>query len=994
MVSFEEEGAVTAKIIDLGLAKVADESGAQTTISASGAFAGTPEFASPEQILGGEVDIRSDLYSLGVSLWQMLTGQVPFRGTAAGVMSQHQHSALPLEKLESVPQPLVSLVEVLLSKDPGRRFQTPAELLKALATIADAVEGGGTITYQSLGQVGDPRAVTRKTPITQGPERVSIARLPVTGSDLFGREEDISFLNDAWASPEVNVVTIVAWAGVGKSTLVNHWLRGMAAQSYRPAELVYGWSFYRQGTSGGTSSADEFLDAALRWFGDPDPRVGTAWEKGERLAKLIAHRRTLLVLDGLEPLQNPPGSQEGRLREPALQALFRELAAFNMGLCVITTRLPIVDIADYERTSAPRRELEHLSSDAGGKLLRALNVKGDEAELRSASDEFGGHCLALTLLGSYLTDAYKGDVRCVKEVSGRLGQDVRQGGHARKVMESYQRWFGEGPELSVLRILGLFDRPADERVLSALLQAPAVPGLTESLTNLSPANWRPILTRLRSGGLLTGNDPNNRAYLDAHPLVREYFGEQLRSQQTEAWRECNRRLYHYYRALAPPLPDNLREMEPLFQAVICGCHAGLFREALHDVYMPRIQRGNSSFAANILGARGALLSVLVHFFEDGYWGAPIQGGVEGQDLTEEDQLFILMQAGLNLTATRGHSTSEVRICYERAEALCNALDRPMVLFSALIGQWRYSLLTAPLTASLQIAGRAYALAQEQNDPAVLMGAFRMLAVTLYFSGDFAAARQNAKRGVELWRTGSTQSRFEEINSPAVVCLSFEALCEWHFGEIAACQVAVAQAVSLAKELKDAYALAVALFHAAFASQFDRNVAEVERLASGLIELSTRQHFAQWRAGGRIFRGWARSASGGTEGIALIEEAIGEWRGLGSMLVTPYWLALKAEALQFADRCREALDTIREAEALAEASGERWWLAELYRLRGLFLTRIGADEIQIEGSLGDAMRIAKEQQSISLERRAQATYAEYRHQKANASGGARTSIPLS
>ena len=66
MVSFEEEGAVTAKIIDLGLAKAVDESGAQTTISATGAFAGTPEFASPEQIVGGEVDIRSDLYSLGV----------------------------------------------------------------------------------------------------------------------------------------------------------------------------------------------------------------------------------------------------------------------------------------------------------------------------------------------------------------------------------------------------------------------------------------------------------------------------------------------------------------------------------------------------------------------------------------------------------------------------------------------------------------------------------------------------------------------------------------------------------------------------------------------------------------------------------------------------------------------------------------------------------------------------------------------------------------
>ncbi len=240
---------------------------------------------------------------------------------------------------------------------------------------------------------------------------------------------------------------------------------------------------YRQGSSGNTSSADEFLDAALTWFGDPDPRLGTSWEKGERLAKLISHRRTLLVLDGLEPLQNPPGPQEGRLREPSLQALLRELAAFNKGLCVITTRLPIADIADYERTSALRRDLDQLSGDAGAKLLRGLGVKGDEAELLSASSEFNGHCLALTLLGSYLTDAHDGDIRRRNEISERLSQDVRQGVHVQKVMESYQSWLGEGPELSVLRILGLFDRPADEKALEALLKPPAIPGLTKSLTN-------------------------------------------------------------------------------------------------------------------------------------------------------------------------------------------------------------------------------------------------------------------------------------------------------------------------------------------------------------------------------------------------------------------------------------------------------------------------------------------------------------------------------
>ena len=605
MVSLEEGGAVAAKIIDLGLAKPAPDAPTEAAISTPGAFAGTPEFASPEQFAGIGVDIRSDLYSLGVVFWEMVTGHVVFRGSPAEVMHQHQHAPLPLDRLDDVPQPVVVLLEALLDKDPVRRFQSPNELLKAMPTITGALDARRRITRQSLQKAPSTtsRAGTRKPPARLAPEKISVARLPVTGSDVFGRDEDIAFLDRAWAKKEVNVVTIVAWAGVGKSTLVNHWLQGMAAKHYRCAELVFGWSFYRQGSSGETSSADEFLDAALAWFGDPDPRIGTAWEKGERLAKLVAHRRTLLVLDGLEPLQNPPGPQEGRLREPSLQALLRELAAFNTGLCVITTRLPVADLADHEGTSAPNRELEHLSSDSGAKLLRALGVKGHEEELRNASDEFSGHCLALTLLGSYLTDAYNGDIRFRKEVSERLAHDVRQGVHARKVMESYQTWFGDGPELSVLRMLGLFDRPADEKAVGALLKPPAIPGLTEPLINLSATERRTIVARLRRAKLLAGEDPHDPGHLDAHPLVREYFGEQLRSERAEAWKECNRRLYSHYRAIAPQLPDSFRDMEPLFLAVICGCRAGLFLEALHEIYIPRIQRGNASFAANRTTAR-------------------------------------------------------------------------------------------------------------------------------------------------------------------------------------------------------------------------------------------------------------------------------------------------------------------------------------------------------------------------------------------------------
>jgi predicted ATPase len=190
---------------------------------------------------------------------------------------------------------------------------------------------------------------------------------------------------------------------------------------------------------------------------------------------------------------------------------------------------------------------------------------------------------------------------------------------------------------------------------------------------------------------------------------------------------------------------------------------------------------------------------------------------------------------------------------------------------------------------------------------------------------------------------------------------------------------MAGAISLAKDLRDAYALAEALFFAATLGHFERNnVAEVERLASDLIEVCTRHHFALYLAGGEILRGLARSTSGDSaQGIACIEDGIRDWRASGSRLLLPLWLALKAEVLHLARRTCEALETLTGAEALTERSEERWWSPELHRLRGVFLTAIGADEVQIEASFYEAIKIATEQKSVSLARRAKASYAEYR-----------------
>ena len=182
------------------------------------------------------------------------------------------------------------------------------------------------------------------------------------------------------------------------------------------------------------------------------------------------------------------------------------------------------------------------------------------------------------------------------------------------------------------------------------------------------------------------------------------------------------------------------------------------------------------------------------------------------------------------------------------------------------------------------------------------------------------------------------------------------------------------------------ALAHALWHAGWLAHFERNPAEVERLASDLSELSTRLNFEPFLQRAVVLRGWARSASGNTaEGISWIEDGIGDYRATASILDMPFLLALKAEALHLADRTVESLEAIREADALVERFENRYWSAELHRLRGVFLATASAEETQIEASFCEAIRIAKRQKSVSLEKRAEATYAEYRRQKANASG---------
>jgi hypothetical protein len=238
---------------------------------------------------------------------------------------------------------------------------------------------------------------------------VSATRLRHTAERLIGHDEDLTRLDAAWNDARKNVVIVRAFGGMGKTSLVATWMVELALKNWRGATRVFDWSFYSQGTSDQrAASADTFIAVALAAFGDPDPVLGSAWDRGVRLAKLVGKERCLLVLDGLEPLQYPPGPTEGKLKDQAIEALLKGLAAHNEGLCVVTTREKLPDIQQHYGRTGDDLPLTALTDLAGAALLYhhgatragAKEITRDDKALQAASRDVRGHGLTLQLLGS------------------------------------------------------------------------------------------------------------------------------------------------------------------------------------------------------------------------------------------------------------------------------------------------------------------------------------------------------------------------------------------------------------------------------------------------------------------------------------------------------------------------------------------------------------------------------------------------------------------
>jgi len=450
--------------------------------------------------------------------------------------------------------------------------------------------------------------------------------------------------------------------------------RGKEAESAKSSlDAYFDWTFYDQGTrsladgtEARTGSVGDFFEQALVFFGDPDPNLPG---KGRRLADLIRQQRSLIILDGLEPLQQPPGHpQAGRLLDPDLRDLLAALAQSNPGLCLITSRQALTDIDGLRRKVYVSHDLEDLPIEVAIKLLRQFDIRGRNDELSDACEKFRRHALSLTLLGRFLTDAHGGDIRRIDRIDLQRADELTRPERHRsvwRILENYEAWLAKAQDdgspktLAVLRLTGLFDRTATADCLAALRAEPIIPGLTDAICGLADDEWNILLKRLESAHLIklressTLKSPSSDSAwaidahpLDAHPLIREYFAKQLKQTQPEAFKAAHSRLFDQLCEASDFQPDTLEELQPLYQAIAHGCLAERFDEARANVYRDRILRGTDNtgfYSWKKLGASADNLRVVMEFFGKDWTLLP-------QDFSAASQAWLLSEAANSLRA--------------------------------------------------------------------------------------------------------------------------------------------------------------------------------------------------------------------------------------------------------------------------------------------------------------------------------------------------------
>jgi predicted ATPase len=332
----------------------------------------------------------------------------------------------------------------------------------------------------------------------------------------------------------------------------------------------------------------------------------------------------------------------------------------------------------------------------------------------------------------------------------------------------------------------------------------------------------------------------------------------------------------------------------------------------------------------------------------------------------------LLALGPALMATKGVAASEVEQTYARALELCRHVGETPQLFPTLGGLWLFYYGRGALSTARELGEQLYRLARHTAAQMPLLEADAALGTTLFYMGEYTAARAHLEQGIVL--TDPTVQRaqgFRHGYAPGVSCLALAANTLWCLGYPAQAVRRSQEALALAQELAHPYSLAVAQHYAAILHDRRREAPVVQAQAEAFLTLATAQGFPLYVGLGTFWRGKALAVHGrGDVGLTQMNQGLAAVVATGLTLARPLCLVPLAEAVGKAGQIAEGLHLLAEALAAFEANEQGDGLPEMYRLQGEFLlSQAIPDAVQAEACFQQALAVARRQQAKSWELRA-------------------------
>lgn len=401
--------------------------------------------------------------------------------------------------------------------------------------------------------------------------------------NFVGRTERLKTITEWYKNSDVHIGALIGWGGEGKSAIVRKWYDTLEENNINPCGIFW-WGFYRN------AYLDPFLDSLFNYLSQGKFSIDdykTSWLKIDKIKELLIEGEYLIILDGLEELQKDKESGEmfGCMRHREFSEILKFLSDAKVkGLCLITSRYPLIDIKKWEDSSYKKIEVERLSIEEGRALFEKVGIKGNREEIDAVIDDYKGHALSLTLLITYLVEDHKGDVKKAKDIPP-FYSDKEAGGKAHRMLLWYEKQLTQA-QITFMKIFSLFRKSVRVDDFEGIFRSEMRTSINQVIRYMSYFSFIRMKDNLCDRRLISmGQDDT----YTTHPLIKGYFESIMSEDDRKA---CHERIYEHIGTYAPEKPETLEEMQPLFEQIYHGCVAGLYDEAW-QIYWECISQGEN-----------------------------------------------------------------------------------------------------------------------------------------------------------------------------------------------------------------------------------------------------------------------------------------------------------------------------------------------------------------------------------------------------------------